>query len=96
MPNSTPIRRYRSPVRKLASFFESSRNSWRDKCQGAKQELKSAKLRNQRLVIQRDTWRRRATEAESRLRELEPSSVGLSTLPMTSDREFLTEDIGES
>ena len=68
-------RSYRSPVNKLLRFFEGSRNQWRDKCKGAKQHLKMAKLRVQRLEEQRNRWRDRARELEARVLELESRST---------------------
>ncbi|SKA28975.1 hypothetical protein SAMN02745446_03810, partial [Desulfococcus multivorans DSM 2059] len=31
---------YKSPIRKLAKFFENSRDSWKSKCQEAKYKVK--------------------------------------------------------
>ncbi len=60
--------RFRSPVRVLASFFEKSRDQWKQKCMDAKTELKRFKVRVHDVSKSRDAWREKA---EARQRELE-------------------------
>ncbi len=62
---------YRSPVRKLARFFEQSRNRWKHKCQAAKRRNKL--LGNQLRAVEKSRvqWRERASELGSQVRQLE-------------------------
>lgn len=54
---------YRSPVSKLVRFFRSSRDQWKAKCQEAKQENKSLKVRLAKMTESRDRWKAKAHEA---------------------------------
>jgi len=51
---------YRSPVSKLARFFERSRNNWKAKCMVAKRENKSLKIRLAKMKESRDRWKAKA------------------------------------
>ena len=64
------VREHRSPVRKLARFFERSRDNWKRKCQEAKKRCKL--LSNQVRAVQksREQWRLRAEHSEEQLRAL--------------------------
>ena len=55
---------YRSPIKKLLRFFERSRNQWKTKCQAAKQENKSLKIRLAKMRASRDRWKAKALSAE--------------------------------
>ena len=59
---------FRSPVRVLASFFQKSRDKWKQKCLDAKTELKRFKVRVSDVSKSRDAWREKA---ETKQRELE-------------------------
>ena len=61
---------YRSPVRKLVAFFQSSRDKWKEKCQEAKYELKLLKRRYASLLRSRDDWKQRCRDAEARCDQL--------------------------
>jgi hypothetical protein len=65
------VTEYRSPVRKLARFFERSRDSWKRKCQEAKKRNKL--LGNQLRAVEksRGRWRWRANQLEAQVRQLE-------------------------
>jgi len=51
---------YRSPVSKLVRFFHRSRDQWKAKCQAAKKENKSLKIRLAKMKESRDRWRAEA------------------------------------
>jgi hypothetical protein len=61
---------YTTPLRKLARFFQTSRDGWKEKCQEAKQECK--KLSNQVRAVEksRDHWKELARQKELEIREL--------------------------
>lgn len=61
---------YRSPLRKLVVFFQSSRDKWKEKCQEAKYELKLFKRRYARLHRSRDNWKQRCRNAEAQCDQL--------------------------
>lgn len=54
------ISSYRSPLRKLLRFFRKSRDQWKGKCQAAKQENKSLKIRLAKMTESRNRWKARA------------------------------------
>lgn len=54
---------FRSPLRKLVTFFKASRDNWKEKCQRAKYERKLLKRRLENLQKRHDTWRQRYQEA---------------------------------
>lgn len=55
---------YRSPMRKLVRFFERSRDQWKEKCQQAKRENNSLKIRLAAMKSSRDRWKAKAKELE--------------------------------
>ncbi len=58
---------YKSPVRKLAHFFEKSRDQWKAKCREAKIMLKRLKSRVRFLEESRARWKSRSKELETEL-----------------------------
>ena len=62
---------FRSPLRKLVTFFQASRDKWKGKCQQAKSELKLLKRRFENLQISRDQWQRDYQHAEAQREELQ-------------------------
>lgn len=60
----TTEREWRSPVRKLVSFFQKSRNGWKAKQQAS--QARSKKERNQVRAVEKSRagWRARAEAAE--------------------------------
>jgi hypothetical protein len=68
---------YKSPTRKLARFFHSSRDRWKAKHHEAKKNIK--RLTNQQRAVEqsRQVWRTRAEEAEHRVEQLEQSIEAL-------------------
>lgn len=61
---------FATPLRKLARFFQRSRDGWKAKCQEAKREGK--KLSNQTRAVEksRDHWKELARQREQEIREL--------------------------
>jgi predicted nucleic acid-binding Zn-ribbon protein len=61
---------YKSPLKKLVKFFETSRDNWKKKYLEKKKELKRATNRIYDLELRKDEWKKRALEAESKLKEI--------------------------
>lgn len=70
MQSATKDKTYKSPVRKLARFFEQSRDQWKAKCQVAKALVKRLKQRVRRLEESRARWKRRAQELKAEMERL--------------------------
>ena len=71
MKSATKDKVYKSPVRKLARFFEKSRDQWKAKCREAKRTIKYLKNRVRFLEENRDCWKSRAEELEVRVKQME-------------------------
>ncbi len=71
MRSATKDKEYKSPVRKLARFFEKSRDQWKAKCREAKRMIRLFKNRIRFLEKSRDRWRQRAKEMKQELTEAE-------------------------
>lgn len=71
MRSATKDKEYKSPVRKLARFFEKSRDQWKAKCREAKRMIRLLKSRIRFLEKSRDRWRQRAKEMKQKLTEAE-------------------------
>lgn len=71
MKSATKDKIYKSPVRKLARFFEKSRDQWKAKCREAKRTIKYLKNRVRFLEENRDRWKGRAEELEVRVKQME-------------------------
>ena len=61
---------FRSPLRKLVAFFQTSRDQWKKKCQRTKYELKLLKRRFENLQISRDQWQQSCQQAELQREQL--------------------------
>jgi len=61
---------YRSPMKKLLSFFTRSRDNWKTKCRNGKGIIKRLTNRVQKLQASRDRWKERARGQEVELRQL--------------------------
>jgi predicted nucleic acid-binding Zn-ribbon protein len=61
---------FTTPLRKLARFFEKSRDGWKEKYQQAKQQCKQ--LSNQARAVEksRDHWKELVRQQEQEIREL--------------------------
>jgi len=64
-------KQYKSPIKKLVRFFESSRNNWKNKYFEKKKDLKRVKNRIYDLEKRKEEWKDRATKAEKKLKEIE-------------------------
>jgi hypothetical protein len=71
MKSATKDKEYKSPVRKLARFFEKSRDQWKAKCREAKRMIRLLKSRIRFLEKSRDRWRQKAKEQKQKLTEAE-------------------------
>jgi chromosome segregation ATPase len=71
MKSATTDKVYTSPVRKLARFFEKSRDQWKAKCRKAKATIKLLKNRVRFLEKSREQWREKARELEVRVKQME-------------------------
>lgn len=71
MKSATKDKVYKSPVRKLARFFEKSRDQWKAKCREAKTAIKYLENRVHFLEESRDRWKSRAQELEARVKQVE-------------------------
>lgn len=71
MKSATKDKVYKSPVRKLARFFEKSRDQWKAKCREAKATIKYLKKRVRFLEDSRDRWKSRAQELEAQVKQIE-------------------------
>lgn len=71
MRSATKDKEYKSSVRKLARFFEKSRDRWKAKCREAKRTIRLLKNRIRFLEKSRDRWRQRAKEMKQELAEAE-------------------------
>ena len=63
--------KFRSPLRKLVAFFQSSRDKWKEKCLQVKYEFKLLKRRFENLQKNRDLWRQRNQESETEREQLQ-------------------------
>jgi hypothetical protein len=66
----TTTKEYKSPVKKLAEFFERSRDAWKQKYQDVKRQLRSSEHQRRAVEQSRRQWRRRAEAAEAELKTL--------------------------
>ncbi len=68
---ATYVRRFASPLRDLARFFEKSRDRWKAKHQELKASNKKMLKKTRAVEKSRELWRKRARAAEQRLAALE-------------------------
>jgi hypothetical protein len=71
MKSATKDKVYKSPVRKLARFFEKSRDQWKAKCREAKTMVKRLKNRVRFLEESRERWKNRAKELQAKVAQME-------------------------
>jgi hypothetical protein len=62
---------YTSPLKKLVRFFQRSRDQWKEKCQTAKCENNSLKIRLAAMKESRDRWREKAKQREAEQMEFD-------------------------
>jgi len=65
---------YKSPLKKLVKFFETSRDNWKNKYNEKKKELKRAKNQINDLKHRKEDWKDRAVKAEDELKELKKNT----------------------
>lgn len=70
---------FRSPLRKLVAFFQTSRDKWKKKCQQAKYELKLLKRRLENLQGRHDLWQQRYREATDQRQQIQARGEQLQT-----------------
>ena len=70
MQSAVKDKTYRSPVRKLARFFEKSRDQWKSKHGRAKTSVKRLKNRVRFLDKSREQWKSRVQELEMEVARL--------------------------
>jgi hypothetical protein len=56
---------FRSPLRKLAVFFQRSRDKWKEKCKALRRQNKSLKICLAKMKESRDRWKARAMALEA-------------------------------
>ena len=61
---------YRSPLRKLVPFFESSRDKWKTKCQASKRLIKRLKKKVRFIETSKEVWKRRAVALGEEVEDL--------------------------
>lgn len=62
---------FRSPARKLVSFFQHSRDMWKAKCQERKYAAKLLSNQVRAVEKSREQWKEKAKSHEERVRQLE-------------------------
>lgn len=69
---------YKSRLKVLMEFFRRSRDQWKEKCLAAKAALKKANNLTRWLETSRDTWKAKAKQLETQVRQLreEQKTIG--------------------
>jgi len=73
---------FKSPTRKLLTFFHRSRDRWKAKCQEAKRVSKLLANQTRAVEKSREQWKQTAEEAQQRVRELERELTALKRAPV--------------
>lgn len=68
---STETKEYRSSFRKLARFFEGSRDIWKARCGDAKYRVKLLHTKVADLRKSRDRWKKEAKQLQGEVRGLQ-------------------------
>lgn len=71
MPSIQNKKEYKSSSRKLAKFFEKSRDQWKTKCRESKIKVKYLNNRVRDLEKSRQKWKQKAKKLETELKKLE-------------------------
>jgi chromosome segregation ATPase len=58
---------YRSPIKKLVTFFETSRNKWKEKCRNAKKDNKLLKSKIRYLEKKQNDFKTKIDELNNEL-----------------------------
>jgi uncharacterized protein YlxW (UPF0749 family) len=83
MKSAQTGRTYKSPPRKLAQFFEKSRDQWKSKYWEAKKLVKRLQNRVRFLEKSKERWK-------SRVRELETELAGMKVRQQALEKELGT------
>ena len=67
MKNAKSGKTYKSPIRKLARFFEKSRDNWKIKYKEVKTTVRYLKDKVSSLEKSRDNWKKKAQDANAKL-----------------------------
>lgn len=78
MQSAVKDKAYKSPVRKLARFFEKSRDQWKAKHHQAKASVKRLKNRVRFLDQSKEHWKKRAQELEREVARLKAREQALA------------------
>lgn len=78
MSVATQGRDYKSPLRKLVRFFESSRDKWKAKHHQLKVEAKRQGNAKAALQRSRDHWKEQTKQLQKQLRDLQHERDSLS------------------
>ena len=65
------LSQFASPASKLVRFFENSRNGWKAKHRELKKTCKLLQNQTRAVETSRESWRKRAVQADQRVAELE-------------------------
>ena len=80
MESAVKDKTYKSPVRKLARFFEKSRDQWKAKHRRAKASVKRLKNRARFLDQSKEQWKSRVQELEMEVARLKAREQAVETL----------------
>ena len=69
---------YKSPQRKLVTFFHKSRDQWKGKCRAAKAELKTLKKKLHGMGARQQRWKSRVKVLEGELTRLRAEQRALA------------------
>ena len=72
---------WKSPLRKLARFFERSRDKWKAKYRQVKRERRGMESQIRAVENSREIWADRAKQAEQRVRQLEQELAVFKKVP---------------
>jgi chromosome segregation ATPase len=75
------VKQYRSPTRKLVTFFEKSRDQWKQKCLQAKRRVKLLHTRVADLEVSRRRWKERAQQWQKESHQLREQIEALKNAP---------------
>jgi chromosome segregation ATPase len=73
--SSSTGKTYKSPRRKLVTFFNKSRDQWKAKCREAKALVKQLKNRVRYLEQSRDSWKQKAHALEAELTQFKAEAA---------------------
>lgn len=90
MDSAVEGKTYKSPVRKLARFFEKSRNRWKVKHRQAKANVKRLENRVRFLDKSKEHWKSRVQELELEVARLKAREQALAQAVETLEKKEST------